>query len=107
MTQRVAINSGMAEFYCKTRGTTSRWIVDGTTYDPANGTRDGLEFVEIITPHSDGFEETVYDMYMSMPSIIMWNASEIMCLSVKDQPITSPVVKLIVLGELQFKCGPF
>ncbi len=100
-TQRVAINSGMAEFYCRAMGHNARWLVDGSSYDPQNATIDGLKFTEFITYDPDKIiDNNIYDIYMQVPSSLDRNSTEIRCLSVRDQPAVSELVKLIIIGEL-------
>ncbi len=97
--QQIIINSGMAEFYCKTVGHNSKWNVNEDTLDAENGTRNGLEFTEFITAGDAGFDNTIYDMYLRIPASLMWNTSTIVCVSFRDQPKISTPVQLIIIGE--------
>ncbi len=75
--------------------------MDGSSYDPQNATIDGLKFTEFITRDPDEIiDNNIYDIYMQVPSSLDRNSTEIRCLSVRDQPAVSELVKLIIMGEL-------
>ena len=98
--QRIAINSDPAMFYCKTRGSSALWNVNGIHYSPYNHTKDGIEFSRVITYHEFDSTNNVHDIYMKLPSEIEWNMTEIHCASRTDRRVESDNVYLIIMGKL-------
>ena len=95
----------MATFFCRTSGVTAFWLVNGSTVDRRGNAeliQKGWIFNECADLDFVMERNNVFSLTLQIPTLPVFNNTEIRCVSIINSPMFSERAHLIIKSKLHY-----